>query len=357
MAFDPRSGLLALALLALPLAGCASRQDVMTPVALAAGTGGAGTVDMMVATTRAPASDPALMFTGERGDDLSLSNVVVSIPPDDARQKGTIQWPSPGRADPRASFLTLKAEPITESAIRPWFRRNAGDTRRVLFFVHGFNNGYADAIYRFAQVAHDLKFKAAPILFTWPSRASALDYPYDRESATYSRFGLLLGLEKAIESPDVAEITIVAHSMGAWLTAEALRDLGLKHGAVSPKIRTVVLASPDIDVDVFKRQVIEMGKTRPRFIVVTSRNDLALRLSRWIAGDVDRLGGADLRRHIPFLKTLGIEVIDATDTKTDDPSGHNTYAASDEVLRQLAEDMARRQPLRLFARIGRVPQP
>lgn len=91
MAFDPRSGLLALALLALPLAGCASRQDVMTPVALAAGTGGAGTVDMMVATTRAPASDPALMFTGERGDDLSLSNVVVSIPPDDARQKGTIQ--------------------------------------------------------------------------------------------------------------------------------------------------------------------------------------------------------------------------------------------------------------------------
>lgn len=354
MAVIDRSGLLALALLVLPLAGCASRQDVMTPITLAAGAAGtAPTVDMMVATTRAASSDRALMFTGERGNDLTLANVVVSLPPDDARQPGTIQWPSPGSTDPRASFLTLKAQPMPESEVLPWFRRNAGGTRRVMIFVHGFNNGYADAIYRFAQVAHDLKIKAAPVLFTWPSRASALDYPYDRESATYSRFGLMLGLEQAIASPDVAEITIVAHSMGAWLTAEALRDLGLKHGGVSPKVRTVVLASPDIDVDVFKRQVIEMGKTRPRFIVVTSRNDLALRLSRWIAGDIDRLGGADLRRDIDFLKTLGIEVIDATDVKSDDPSGHNAYAASNTILKTLAEDMAKGAALALRPILGR----
>ena len=45
-------------------------------------------VDMLVATTRVPSSDPDVVFTGERADDLSLANVIVSLPP--GRAIGTI---------------------------------------------------------------------------------------------------------------------------------------------------------------------------------------------------------------------------------------------------------------------------
>ena len=65
---------------------------------------------------------------------------------------------------------------------KPAGRRNA------LIFVHGFNNRFDDAVYRFAQVVHDAKAPGIPVLFTWPSRGelSLPAYTYDRESANSS---------------------------------------------------------------------------------------------------------------------------------------------------------------------------
>ncbi|WP_436260296.1 alpha/beta hydrolase [Mesorhizobium caraganae] len=84
----------------------------------------------------------------------------------------------------------------------------------MLIFVPGFDNGHAEAVYRFAQLVHDARISAAPVPFTWPSRGNVLDYVYDRESTIYSRFGLDAVLNAAVDSPDVAEVVILAHSMG-----------------------------------------------------------------------------------------------------------------------------------------------
>ncbi|WP_254016398.1 alpha/beta hydrolase, partial [Mesorhizobium escarrei] len=59
----------------------------------------------------------------------------------------------------------------TERQVFDWFRKNRNAKRQVLIFVHGYNNSYADAVFRFAQIVHDSGTDAAPILFTWPSRA------------------------------------------------------------------------------------------------------------------------------------------------------------------------------------------
>jgi esterase/lipase superfamily enzyme len=58
---------------------------------------------------------------------------------------------------------------------------------KVLVFVHGFNNRFDDAVYRFAQIVHDSRAPVIPILFTWPSRGELRlrAYTYDRESANY----------------------------------------------------------------------------------------------------------------------------------------------------------------------------
>ena len=50
--------------------------------------------------------------------------------------------------------------------------------------VHGYNNGFDDALYRTAQVAYDLKFDGAPFLYSWPSGSGITSYPYDRDSAS-----------------------------------------------------------------------------------------------------------------------------------------------------------------------------
>lgn len=316
------------------LAACGHRQDVMQPVA----TAGPGTsrVDMLVATTRQPSENPRLRYSGERGEDVRLDNIVVSIPPDANRQLGKVQWPGPGTPDPLRSFVTVRADPLEEAQIVPWLRRTSGSKKRVFLFVHGFNNSYSDAVYRFAQITHDMRAEAAPVLFTWPSRGNALDYVYDRESTIYSRFGLETVLREAVKSPDVSEVTILAHSMGTWLTMEVLRDMAIRHGNVSPKIRNVILASPDIDVDVFRRQILEMGEKRPHVTIFSSQNDLALAISTFVAGDVQRLGAADFGPYRNMLAEYGISVVDASKVKQSDPLGHSAFAENSDMLKAVS---------------------
>ncbi len=321
--------LLALAL----LAGCGHRIDVMAPVAVSDPQ--TGRVDMLVATTRQPSDNPALRYTGERGEDVRLDNIVVSIPSEKMRQIGQVQWPERGKPDPKRSFVTTKADLVNDNQAMSWFRKTSHGKRRVLVFVHGFNNDYSESVYRFAQLIHDARLDAAPVLFTWPSRGNVFDYVYDRESTIYSRFGLGEVLKAAVDSPDVDDVTILAHSMGTGLAMESLRDMANKYGKVSPKIHSVFLASPDIDVDVFQRQVVEMGEKRPQITILSSQNDLALKLSTFLAGDVQRLGATDFRPYEKLLKQYNIRVLDASDAKQDDVLGHSAFAQNADILKAL----------------------
>ena len=54
-----------------------------------------------------------------------------------------------------------------------------------------------------------------------------------------------------------------------------------------------MLVAPDVDVDVFRKQIRRMGKARPRFALFVSQDDKALKLSETIWGGVPRLGEID----------------------------------------------------------------
>ncbi len=314
------------------LAGCGGRPEgVMAPTTLSAV--GTSDVDMLVVTTRAASSKPGVLFDGERGAQASVNNIVVSIPPEKVRKVGEIQWPTSKPADPATSFAVRSNAAITEADGREWFRRT--HKRRVLLFVHGFNTRYEEAVFRFAQITHDSGTDFAPVLFTWPSRGTVFDYAYDRESTNYSRDTLARLLRLAAEDKDVAEVTVMAHSMGSWLAVEALRDLAL-HGGIPKKIANVILASPDLDVDVFERQMMVIGPT-PRLTLFVSRDDRALDLSRRISGGVDRLGAIDPSQE-PYRSRLeehGVTVLDLTALKTGDQLNHGKFAESPEVVRLL----------------------
>ncbi len=118
---------------------------------------------------------------------------------------------------------------------------------------------------------------------------------------------------------------------------EALRQMAIRDGRIAAKIQNVILASPDLDVDVFGRQLDEIGKKRPKFTLFVSQDDRALQLSRRISGDVDRLGQIDPSKE-PYrsqLEAAGITVLDLTALRGGDSLNHGKFAESPEVVKLL----------------------
>ncbi|TDK35688.1 alpha/beta fold hydrolase [Rhizobium deserti] len=313
---------------------CAGRPEgVLVPQAQT--VSGASKVDVLVATTRRPSGTPGILFSGERDKGTHVTEISVSIPPDTMRKAGQVQWPAKLPADPAKEFATLSVTPLSPPAAHGWLKQNLPKSRRVLVFVHGFNNRYEDAVYRFAQIVHDAGGDVAPVLFTWPSRGSIFAYNYDRESTNYSRDALEDMLQRLAKDPAVGEVTLMAHSMGSWLTVEALRQMAIRDGRVAPKIQNVILASPDMDVDVFGRQFASLGPRHPHFTLFVSRDDRALNLSRRISGNVDRLGQVDptVEPYRSEFEKAGIVVLDLTALKTGDRLNHGKFAESPEVVK------------------------
>lgn len=233
----------------------------------------------------------------------------ISIPPD--RNPGELNWPPKTRKpDVRRDFLTL-AETRFDSAAE--FRkqlagamRQRGQTDAVIY-VHGFNNTMAEGVYRVAQMHHDLKVPGVAVHYAWPSRGSALGYVYDRESALFGRSGLeeLLGIVKAT---GVREVVIVAHSMGAALTMETLRQMVLRDGPRAlDHIAGVVLISPDLDVDVFRSIARDIGNLPEPFVVFGSTRDRVLGLSARVSGSSERLGNL---KDLSKVADLGVIYLD-----------------------------------------------
>jgi esterase/lipase superfamily enzyme len=339
------------ALCALVLSACGgNRADVFSPLGQPAP--GTKRVDMFVATTRDPAESRAELFTGERGQNLSIAEVAVSIPPEKVRAAGEVAWPRNVPGDPEREFTVLKADVLKPGEVRDRVRNrivaNGGIKKgKVLLFIHGYNNRFADAVMRFAQISQDSGTPALPVLFTWPSRGTALAYGFDRESANYSRDALELVIRALATNPQVTDIDVLAHSMGAWVTIEALRQIAIRDGRLPAKIKNVIAAAPDVDVDVFGMQIARMGKPRPLFTVFTSQDDRALAFSRRLWGGMDRLGQIDASVE-PLntqLAAEGVQVFDLTKMRGGDNFNHGKFAESPDVVRFIGQRLVDGQTL------------
>ncbi len=358
----------AAALLALGLSGCAGRPSGNL-VVVSASAPGASIVDMLVATTRADVSDPpGVMFSGERAPGLAFADIAVSIPPDSVRKIGEVQWPSTPPGDPARDFVTVRADRLdlkqAVAAFNGRLLKLKPSDRHVLLFVHGYNTRFEEAVYRFAQIAHDAGAPVVPVLFTWPSRGKLFDYVYDRESATYSRDALETMLQQMVKNPNVKEISVLAHSMGNFVTVEAIRQMAIRNHGMSPKIKDIMLASPDIDFDVFRRQIaeIEASDKSPPVTLFVSRDDQALAASSLLAGSEPRLGVIDphAEPYKSILEQARVNVVDLSAIKSDDPTNHGKFAQSG-VVSAIGQRLAAGQTLTdarvtLGERIGGVAQ-
>ena len=257
---------------------------------------------------------------------LSYATVSVSIPP--KHVPGQIEWPTTPPGNPDANFVVrdaayLDGDKAFVQALNAQLAKHPKGSRRVLLFIHGYNTLFAEGLYRISQVAHDSSPRAFLCCLPGRRAESSATYVYDTNSATAARDGLEHVLRLALAS-EADHVNIIAHSMGNWVTVEAIRQIRISRAQYpANKVGVVVLAAPDLDLDVFKSQMERIGKPRRPFFIVLSKDDKALGFSSFIAGGETRVG-ADT--NVQDLTALGATVIDLTDVKADDPTNHGKFA-------------------------------
>jgi esterase/lipase superfamily enzyme len=255
---------------------------------------------LLVATTRKPVAGARAKpwFGPERGG-VTLAAQAMMTPPDNSR----FSLAAVGLDDWRLDSVELLPGKVADLAAQ------ASQGRDVLIYVHGYNNTFESAALDAVRLADGISFRGDAMVFSWPSRAGLLDYAYDRESAMYSRDAFESVLDALMATPGGSRVHIVAHSLGTMVTLESLRQLYAHHGdAAAEKIGAVVFAAPDIDMDVFTSSIPRLGALARKITVISASDDLALAVSRKIAGGVARVGVAEKAE----LERLGVRVIDAT---------------------------------------------
>lgn len=278
-----------------------------------------------------------------RSDGADYSLQILSVPP--KHQVGHVERPMFGAADPAKHFMEASRRGLDEESFRNELATNIsgriGSNRDILLYVHGFNTSYDEARFRLAQIVEDGRFGGVPILFTWPSSNNLWSYEAARESATASRDVLESLLKDLSEVPDVGKIHILAHSMGTWLSMEALRERAIAGSPdLNGKLGMVMLAAPDIDLSVFREQLAKLDASHVSVLV--SASDKALSLSRTLAGDRPRVGALDPRKpqDRAALARLGVKVYDLSGESTG-LIGHDTYADAPDVVRSIGMQIGR----------------
>jgi esterase/lipase superfamily enzyme len=302
----------------------------------------ARSVTLFFGTDRAPDGREALRF-GTAPGEFAVGTARVSVPLDRVvRPTGTLpdlptvlgvrRPPSPAR-DIYVERVQPMGEVYWDAAVREELRHDS--TRTVLVFVHGFATPFEQALRRAAQLAADLPFEGAMLVYSWPSLGEVGPLAYFRDDKTIAASQPLLRafLERVVERTGAERVSIVAHSMGALLVARTLKEL---HDA-RPGLRfdQVVLGAPDIDTTSFRRGLAPglVGAAR-RVTVYASQNDRALAMAER-ASSYPRVGQAG-----PGLMVLpGLDVVDASTAAPGD-FGHGYLGASTAVLADLRAVLA-----------------
>jgi esterase/lipase superfamily enzyme len=327
------------------VAGCAGpSRGLLVPVGDAGGIGHTRTI--LAVTTRSPAAEqpPGYLFSGERGDGARFVSLTLSLPP--GREPGTAPTDA-DNPDPAKHIALVSSRELSRAefaSLASARRTGAPGKRRVLVFTHGYNTPFDAAVIRFAQIVDDTRFEGLPILFSWPSRGGITDYGYDKDSANYSRDAMENLLATLAREPGISGIDIFAHSMGNWLTMETLRQLAIaKDERTLGRLGTIVLAAPDVDMDVFRTQIARLGPLASHMVVYASKDDYALQLSRRLFGGKIRAGeNTDLAQ----FRALGLSAHDLSDVSAGVGRNHGKAFGDGATIAQIGQAIGAGQPLR-----------
>ncbi len=273
-------------------------------------------------------------------DRIEYGKCKVTLPP--IHQPGMVEAPVllKGQliADPNKHvMLASVSEMSRDQFLEDLKNTQAKKGKNLMVFIHGYNVSFEDAAKRTAQMAYDVDFPGAPIFYSWPSQADWYGYESDRKRIERSVSQIRIFLEDLAAKSGATSINIVAHSMGNVGLTAALKEITAP--TKGPIFNQIVLAAPDVDAEVFKRDIAPFIVSKAkRTTIYTSKTDLALIASRYFNNGV-RLGdsAADI------VSYPGIDTIDATAVDSS-LLGHSYYGSNITVLTDVGH-LLRGEPL------------
>lgn len=221
---------------------------------------------------------------------------------------------------------------------------NASETTRLkskrfkdeaFIFLHGYNTTFDDAVFRTAQIAYDLEFDGVPYLFSWPSLGNIEGYIHDRDAADGAQRYFIEFLELIRKRTKARKLHVIAHSMGTRLVTDALHSISSSRDRIAALgIDQLILAAPDIDVDVFRERAQSVTTAARSVTVYAAHNDKALQVSRTVAAGRVRLG--DVTERGPAVLD-GIDSIDITHAGFSSlwSLNHSTFATRSHILKDI----------------------
>ena len=134
--------------------------------------------------------------------------------------------------------------------------------------------------------------------------------------------------------------------MGNWVTLEALRQMAIRDGRVAPKVKLIMLADADVDVDIAREQFATLGPDRPHIVLFVSENDRALAASQDI-WEAPRLGAIDpdVEPYKSMLEQDQLSVINMTNFPSHDFFNHGKFAEDPRVVELIGRRLAAGQVL------------
>lgn len=278
-------------------------------------------IPVFYATDRVRTSYDPLSYgsMGEASERLHLGRFDVSIPRD--HNMGDVERPTLWtfwKQDPAKHLTFVNRTEMTYAGfygdITSVLSKTTSRDKEVFVFIHGFNVAFEDAIYQTAQMAYDLGFDGAPILYSWPSRAALSDYRIDEKNNEWTIDHLQWFLEDVRAKSGADVVHLVAHSMGNRPLIRVLDAMVARMPQTTgarPRFGEIVMTAPDVEVRVFTQIVRRITNLGRRLTLYASGKDKALEAAHRY--DTFQRAG-DTNPRIVILR--GVDTVDATAVQT-----------------------------------------
>ena len=213
-------------------------------------------MQLFIASTRKGETGAAAQTLSADGVHIAFD--ILTIPP--GHRAGSIEEPMWGAGNAHDDIVLVRRAQLDGDEFRAELASHIsgriGANRDVLGVRPRLQHAFEEARERAAQIVADSRFGGVAVLFTWPTKHELFGYVSDKDNATASRDALQSLLQDIAATPGVGKVHVLAHSMGGWMAMEALRQEAISGDRdLDGHLGEVMLASPDIDMDVFAAQM------------------------------------------------------------------------------------------------------
>ena len=151
-----------------------------------------------------------------------------------------------------------------------------------------------------------------PVMYSWPSEASVLQYTTDRENAEWSAPHLAGFIASFVRQSGIKTVHVLAHSMGNHCLTQAM--LRWKEGVPEGVLSEVILAAPDVDASSLRGELAPIAtKFSARLTLYVSTQDVALQSAKAVISSYARAGDASSG----IVVRPPMETVDASSVRTD----------------------------------------